>query len=714
MDREKFYVHTDRSIEGNWVYIEDTNYYLKVEDSYYKLMDVEDELYLSNDRIEKRPALSVRVDLETTSVRGSQYRKFKTFVNEERSLQETQRVFEHLARKLRSQVNSIRNRSTVRRKFTTTNNGKIVIENFTPKNNRLNAYIDGVKHVITEEEDGLFQITPTYNGSSKEIRIENLTNNERREYRRMRQWYNLFLPPMNRENAIYKLHRVLAGMKQESEVEEFGEHTFLNEKQVQAINSVLTDDLTIVEGLAGTGKTTSILIALDELASRRLSVLVVTHPHKALDRIIMGLNDKSEVIRYATNNTKNKVTKEVQQYLSTNKANAIKKRVQEELDQAIRDQQDIKIKNLQMRTLDLFKKDIANTLITLSNRLHFSTADGLFSVINELGDYEINVEDYQEQLPIFDVVIAEDSSDINFPSVLFTAQYAKKWVITGDLNQSKPIGLSPLSIPDYRNMEFPREDERVTPLDDLREGEKRSKSLYNSHRNDLQILHTPAIEVLKSSFEDRNTEELTFKTLYRYTREYAEALAQIFERQFTNADTSQLKSNNLRFLGSPVKVVDTTSKGMKETKIQKDNGDETYRNDFEANKVVEYLDKFKGDLSIAVSSMYTGQVEHITSKLKKKGYTEQGDGSLKHPSSGISATVHTHRNFKNTDHDYMFFSATRTGRQGILSNTNELFTVFTRAKRGIVLFCNYGNFKKQKSKKNLWFKISKLKGVEVV
>ncbi len=714
MDREKFYVHADRSIDGDWVYIEDTNYYVKVGDSYYKLIDVEDELYLSNDHIEKGPAQSVRVDLETTSSNGSQYQEFELYVNEQIRLQRTQRVFVHLARKLRSQVNSIRNRSTVRRRFTTTNNGKIVIYNFTPKNNRLDAYIDGVKHTITEEEDGLFQITPTYHGSSKDIRIENLTNNERREYRRMRQWHNLFLPPMNRESSIYKLQMVLSGMKQESEVEEFREHTFLNEKQVQAINSVLTDDLTIVEGLAGTGKTTSILTALDELASRKLSVLVVTHPHKALDRIIMGLKDRSEVVRYATKNTKDKVTREVQQYLSTNKANAIKKRVQEELVKAISDQQDIEIKKLQVRTLNLFKKDIANTLITLSNHLHFSTADGLFSVINELGDYEINVEDYQEQLPIFDVLIAEDSSDINFPSVLFTAQYAKKWVITGDLNQSRPIGLSPLSIPDYRNMEFPKEDEKVTPLDNLTEAEKRSKTLYNSHRNDLQILHTPAIEVLKSEFEDRNKEELTFKTLYRYTREYAKVLGQIFEEQFSNADASQLESNNLRFLGFPVKVVDTTSKGMKETKIQKDNGNETYRNDFETNKVVEYLDKFKGDLSIAVSSMYTGQVEHITSKLKKKGYTEQGDGSLKHPSSGISVTVRTHRNFKNIDHDYMFFSATRTVRQGTLSNMNELFTVFTRAKRGIVLFCNYGNFKRQQSKKNLWFKISKLKGVEVV
>lgn len=86
---------------------------------------------------------------------------------------------------------------------------------------------------------------------------------------------------------------ITSGEKRISEVEYSGAHGNLNDSQNEAFRGVVNDlVVSVVHGPPGTGKTTTLIHAIQELSNRKKKVLCCAPSNAAVDHLVEGLGDK--------------------------------------------------------------------------------------------------------------------------------------------------------------------------------------------------------------------------------------------------------------------------------------------------------------------------------------------------------------------------------------------------------------------------------------
>ncbi len=182
--------------------------------------------------------------------------------------------------------------------------------------------------------------------------------------------------------------------------------------------AIATEDFAILEGPPGSGKTTTILELILQLAKEGKKILLSASTHVAIDNVLERIKEKDieNLVEPLRVGREGSVGEDIEKYL---------------LD-----------KKIETYIGSGFDSDLSQKLVIDSSNLVCGTTMGInqFPPIKDRVDYE-NGKRKNSILPIdtmFDVMIIDESSKTTFQEFLVPALLAKKWILVGDIKQLSP------------------------------------------------------------------------------------------------------------------------------------------------------------------------------------------------------------------------------------------------------------------------------------
>lgn len=275
----------------------------------------------------------------------------------------------------------------------------------------------------------------------------------------------------------------------------------------KALNS---PDFSLMEGPPGSGKTTTIIELIIQLARQGKRVLLCSATHSAIDNVIERIMGRYSdtctkyVVPVRISFSQGPVKESVRPYLLHN----LVKEYKEKIKAFLRDQQEFEAQKYLHRTIEQ-DDDLLDRIILDSANLVAGTMVGILQ--------HPDIKNSRAGAS-FDVLIVDESSKVTFQEFLIPALHAKRWVLVGDVKQ-----LSPYAEDDYvaeymRQQLPPGEQEVAIRLYELKRiladhkhnshvkiyfSEKDTKLEYEELKSEYPGLH---IELITNSFSDSDEE----------------------------------------------------------------------------------------------------------------------------------------------------------------------------------------------------------------
>ncbi|WP_309893463.1 AAA domain-containing protein [Archangium sp.] len=203
-----------------------------------------------------------------------------------------------------------------------------------------------------------------------------------------------------------------------------------SERQYQAVETALgCQDICLVHGPPGTGKTTVICELILQLLANNQRVLLVAPTHVALDNVLMRIGDAPGVVAIRLGRSA-RADERVQKHLLPKAAGTLGEKLRGELDQAVAGApEDDAVARVQREWLASVNTnpEATGSLLLLNANLLCATPIGI-AMRREFRDLE----------PLFDVMIMDEASKATVADFLVPATRAKRWILVGDHRQLAP------------------------------------------------------------------------------------------------------------------------------------------------------------------------------------------------------------------------------------------------------------------------------------
>jgi predicted DNA helicase len=447
----------------------------------------------------------------------------------------------------------------------------------------------------------------------------------------------------------------------------FGRDFELDEYQTRAVEAILSlkeNDLLLIIGPPGTGKTEVIKKAAYEMMNKGERVLITSHTNRAVDNAIEGLPVESTV----RIGRPEKILPSVQAYLLGNK---MRNEVLENMNNEIRKLAEHKIKLIN-GTKVLFasiegsktlppedkKKEIRKIKIKINkelssvnrkiNKLLIERHKLVKFIQNELIKnakviastlVKTSLEPLKDQ--IFDIVIIDESSQCSILLAMLGMIKAKKWVLIGDHKQLLPI---------FRTIKDEKEQERLSAFVHLlKKYEDRALWLRKHYRSNENI-----IKLASMLFYENKIEPADICKAYKLNLPNKLRLSKVLDPE------------------KPVVFLNCMGLQEKEGKSVFNKAEIEY-----CKRIVEDLKEAGFSLEkVGIITPYRAQNKYLRLKIKEKGIE-----------------IDTVDAFQGREKDIIIFSITATDDFKFVANKHRLNVAITRARRKLIFIGNLDRIK---------------------
>ncbi len=429
----------------------------------------------------------------------------------------------------------------------------------------------------------------------------------------------------------------------------------LDEFQCEAVEKILSlrdDDLLLIIGPPGTGKTRVIQKAAYLLMQRGEKVLISSHTNRAVDNAL----EKLPVEKCLRVGRPEKILPNLRKYMLSYKAktslgkrlDAIENRIKE----LKREKADLMRHKLWLRkirggSLRNVSFKVRNELKRVNRELAdlFSARNSWLKIESErlvnrtaiIGSTLIKSQLYPLANTRFDIVFIDESSQASITLALLGMVKGKKWVLIGDHKQLLPIFKS---VKDYK-----RQEELSAFVNLLKKYKKRSLWLRMHYRSNSKIIGFSS-KYIYDSMVKPSPKCANFKLVYE-------------------------RPPKLELLDPEKPVVFVHCRG---TSIR---GERSFYNEAEQEACLgittDLLEAGVKPENIAIIAPYVAQKKHLASKIHES-----------------NLEVNTVDAFQGREKDVVIFSVTATTRRTLkfASNPNRLNVAFTRPKYKLIVVGN--------------------------
>ncbi|MCE7733602.1 MAG: AAA family ATPase [Candidatus Heimdallarchaeota archaeon] len=525
------------------------------------------------------------------------------------------------------------------------------------------------------------------------------------KYKKFRQVLNDPQIPSSPLGRIRSLLSDYNGVLEYADDFKFSSDHEMTKNQEEILNRLISDPLIIVDSVAGTGKTTTVVNAIIELIQQDKRILIIAHSHRVLEAIIemlIAVNKKVEedILRITTKNTRRKVIHK--KFLAENIIALEKQIMVDNLNKALEIETNEKIREIQKNISEIIESDETfSSLITLSKKIVICTADSLLSQSYRFYKNSEEIQTFHPPTAEFDLAIIEDSSDINFPTLIHSCQFSHRWAFIGDMFQSAPVITKSQNVPKYQDRILPKGEKNIARVTDLINEKRRTLSINRSLGQIDHLLGTQALSMLKDkNYFDLENQVLNLTKWHRSTPELSKFIVNCFEILKGNIDFSNTAAKDIPV--NLVEIIDSYSPKIAEEVNEGDLGG--YTNTHEITLLINWLTEFlnklnnnsgeQEEITIGIYSPFNIQIDHIIQGLVEEfpDFTEN-DRFIEDTSGNVKIHVNSLHNHKNREYDIMILSCTRSRIGGQLKDEKDMFTIFSRAKQSLVFCLDMPRFK---------------------
>lgn len=205
-----------------------------------------------------------------------------------------------------------------------------------------------------------------------------------------------------------------------------------NERQHQAVRMALgCEDICLVHGPPGTGKTTVICELILQLLAKNQRVLLVAPTHVALDNVLMRIGNTAGVVAIRLGRSA-RADERVQGHLLPKAARTLGEKLRGELNEVVAGApDDDAVAQVQREWLASVtdNSEATGSLLLLNANLICATPIGIAMT-----------REFRELEPLFDVMIMDEASKATVTDFLVPATRSKRWILVGDHRQLAPYG----------------------------------------------------------------------------------------------------------------------------------------------------------------------------------------------------------------------------------------------------------------------------------
>jgi ATP-dependent RNA/DNA helicase IGHMBP2 len=413
----------------------------------------------------------------------------------------------------------------------------------------------------------------------------------------------------------------------------------LNSSQVEAVNKILgAEELAIVHGPPGTGKTTTLIQAILELLKNNTKRILVTAPsNAAVDLLAEKLAENNVKVlrignparvseRLSTLTLEDKIAK----HPSVKEIKKLKNQANEYRNMAHKYKRNFGKSERDQRKA-LF--DEAYKLLKEVDVLEKYITENVFEQTQVVVATLVGSNNYTLEGLKFDVTIIDEAGQALEPACWIPIQKSKKLILAGDHFQLPPT----------------------------------IKSTVAAKRGLEKTL-------LEKLVESQPGAVVMLDTQYRMNQKIAQYSSQVFYKDSLKADKS-VRQQTLDNQTPPFIFIDTAGCGYEEKKegTSLSNEEEAA---FLINRAEEFLSDFEG-LSVGIISPYKQQLKFL------EEFSMASETLKKHRLS-----VNTIDSFQGQERDAIFISLTRSntnGEIGFLADTRRMNVAMTRAKKLLVI-----------------------------
>ncbi len=203
-----------------------------------------------------------------------------------------------------------------------------------------------------------------------------------------------------------------------------------SERQYQAVRMALgCEDICLVHGPPGTGKTTVICELILQLLAKNQRVLLVAPTHVALDNVLMRIGNAAGVVAIRLGRSA-RADERVQGHLLPKAARTLGEKLRGELSQVVAGApEEDAVARVQREWLASVtdNSEATGSLLLLNANLICATPIGIAMT-----------REFRELAPLFDVMIMDEASKATVTDFLVPATRAKRWILVGDHRQLAP------------------------------------------------------------------------------------------------------------------------------------------------------------------------------------------------------------------------------------------------------------------------------------
>lgn len=416
----------------------------------------------------------------------------------------------------------------------------------------------------------------------------------------------------------------------------------LNEKQKEAVKNIVdAEQLSIVHGPPGTGKTTTLVAAIEQLIAQNAGTILVTAPsNTAVDLLTEKLDAKGiEVTRIGNpvrvNERLQDLTYEqkILQHPDAKEIKKLKKQAAAYLDMAHKYKRSFGAAEREQRKA-LFKE--ARQILADVEHIQSEIARSVIRNTQVIAATLVGANHPSIQHVYFDVVIIDEAGQANEPSCWIPIVKAKKIILAGDHQQLPPT---------IKSVKAEKEGLGITLLEKLVK------------------IHPSSVIMLEEQ--------------YRMN----EKIMQFSSEQFYHYQLKAAPANATHSLDEhPFLFIDTAGAGFEE-KVEEN----AISNPEEAAFVLQFINQwmennsFENPPSIGLISPYRKQVKLFDELLSTYPNLEKNKELI---------TIQTIDSFQGQERDAIFISLTRSNTDqkiGFLNELRRINVAMTRAKKKLVI-----------------------------
>jgi ATP-dependent RNA/DNA helicase IGHMBP2 len=458
-----------------------------------------------------------------------------------------------------------------------------------------------------------------------------------------------------KNNRIAKLREVLLGFAKpqfDSEIKDVASKN-LNESQNKALNNILKAyDVAIIHGPPGTGKTTTMVEAINEVLKNEEQILVCAASNAAVDYLTEKIAQKGlEVVRIGNpariSEEQLKFTLDVQvsNHKEYKRIKGLRKQANELRNLALKYKRNFGREEREQRKLILRE---ARKIAEEAGQIENYIVDDLLTGAQVITSTLVGSSNHNLKGKYFQTVFIDEAAQALEPATWIAILKAERVIFAGDHKQLPPT---------IKSFEAAKKGLSVTLFEKCIQRQHVDVMLTKQYRMHEQIMRFSSSQFYNDKLEADET---------------------VKNHLLGDSDISELFK--------AVSFIDTAGCGYHEKTEAKTLS--TF-NPEEADLLSGYLEKFidqiklsqhdSAKISIGVISPYKAQVEYLKNVLPKQSYFSD---------EGFSFSINTIDGFQGQERDVILISLVRsneTGEIGFLSDTRRMNVALTRARKKLVI-----------------------------